>query len=191
MTLVTVSHCVTHLRLPNASENSMLTIYLAEALAEIIGYIGRPVTQVERVFRDAAEDVHAYGRVARLSLPEWPIDPASVEIEDRDGATVDAADYSVRGEEGFIEAAEGGSFSNGPYAITAEVGLSASARYAVEYEPLVNGALLALVADKYARRTSPGVSSESAAGGLSRTFSPDDLPPHIRGKLDKLRLVRG
>jgi len=189
MTLVTVAHCVSHLRLPDSSENSLLTIYLAEALADIIGYIGRPVTAVERNYTDPAKAVLVYGVVQRLSLPQWPIDPDSVSVVDADGETVPDTDYVVHGESGMLEAVPGAAFANGPYTITADVGLSASERYALEYEPIVNGALLALVADKYQRRTSPGVSSEGTAGGLSRSFSTDDIPPHIKSKLERLRLV--
>ena len=189
MSLVTVTHCRAHLRLPSANEDSLLTIYLAEALARIIAYIGRPVTAVERTFTDVAKAVLVYGVVQRLSLPQWPIDPETVEVVDADGEAVPAEDFVVHGESGFLEAKPGAAFANGPYEITCDVGLSASGRYALEYEPIVNGALLDLVADKYQRRISPGVSAEAVAGGLSRSFSPDAIPANIRSRLDALRLV--
>lgn len=190
MTLVTVAHCISHLRLPDSSESALLTIYRAEALARIIAYIGRPIEATTRTFRDPAATHVAYGVVARLSLPEWPVDPESVTVTDQDGAAVPADEYTVQGDEGFIEAVSGGSFSNGPYSVEADVGLATSSRYAAEFEPIVNGAILDLVADKYHRRN-PGASSENAAGGLSRSYFADEIPPAIRARLDALRLVRG
>jgi uncharacterized phiE125 gp8 family phage protein len=189
MSLPTLSELKAHLRIPAAqtAQDTLLTDKLAQAKARAQRFIGTPITAVEKTFRDVAETAQVYGVVTELMLPEGPIDTVEdVTVVDVDDETVPAADYEVDGDEAVIRAVEGVTFSNGPYEITATVGLSADDDYAADIEPVIRQVILDLAADLYQNRN-PSASGESAGGGVSISRSLDGIPGRMLSTLEGLR----
>jgi hypothetical protein len=102
-----------------------------------------------------------------------PFDPTTLVVADTDALVLSATtDYypAVTGFEGTVRARPGISFSNGPYALTADVGLATRSDYATVVEPVLNMAILDTIADWYQRRN-PNATSESTGGGVSTSYS--------------------
>lgn len=190
MSLPTLQDAKDYLRIQTLAENVVVTALLARAQAMVETYLGVRITAAEETVTDHTErSARAYARVTTLQLPRYPFaatNPAPV-VVDAQGQTVDPATYTLEPRFGQLLGNPGVSFDNGPYAITATVGLSAHPDYATRIEPLVSAAILDLVADLYQRRN-PAASNESE-GGVSVTYRPDVIPMRTQAYLASCRMV--
>jgi hypothetical protein len=192
MALVTTATLKRRLRIQTTAYDTTIEECLNDALGACQAYLGRPIVSRNRAFVDRAESERAYASVTKLLVPVTPLLPATVVVTDRDGVTVDSADYAVRDRwSGVIEAAEGVTFANGPYTIACDVGLDCAEEYADTIEPAIN-ALLTDVALDYYQRRNPAAASESAGGGIMQTYNESantELPSRIRAQLAPWRLL--
>jgi hypothetical protein len=142
MALPTVQDCKDYLRIEHDAEDTMLTSWLAMALAAATVELGRPITTVTaQEWEDRVENNAMYKSVTKLVIPpeNSPFDPTSLAIEDVDAVALSSTvDYyaAVTGLEGTIRARPGMSFSNGPYTLTADVGLATRSDYSTVVEPV-------------------------------------------------------
>lgn len=182
-----------------AAEATFLDRLLAEATALVERVLGVPIVAVPRTMTVEVGDRPLAGSwpwgawrtsARALFLPLFPVaaSPAPV-IVDQDGVTVDAATYAVDLPTGRVLAAgDAYYFVAGTYTVTATVGMSAASDYATAIEPVLSGAILDVVADRYQNRE-PGYSSVSD-GPISRTHFRDGLPPRAAEALASFRRVR-
>lgn len=193
MALLTVSQVKDYLRIQHTAEDTPLALWLSMALAQVEAELGRPIAAASRTWRDNGETNRAYGQVSRLIVPVTPFTLNTLAIVDGDSlALVAATDYRapVSVWEGVIEAMPGISFGNGPYALTATVGLSAAAEYSTVIEPTINAALLDLVSDRWHARN-PRATSEGAGGGVTTSYAVSEgMPARVRQMLNPWRLIR-
>jgi hypothetical protein len=158
MSLPTVAELKSYLRIETDAEDALLAALLTRARAMLEGWIDVPIVAEVQTAIDAAEGVAQ--PVPSLVFPRRPA--AITLVQDASGQTVPATTYWTNPVSGIIYARDGGAFPNGPYTITALVGLSLRADYG-RVLPLLGATLLDLAADLYQRRT-PGAASETAAG---------------------------
>jgi hypothetical protein len=192
MALLTVAQCKDFLRIEHTAEDTPLALWLAMAFAQCEAELGRPIAGVSRSWTDDACSHRAYGIVDQLIVPVTPFDIATLAIEDTDGLTLTTTDdyYApVTGWEGVVRARPGISFSNGPYTLTATVGLDEAAEYATLIEPMLNAAMLDVVSDRWHRRNA-NATSESTGGGVSTSYMPSGLPTRAAELLNPWRLIR-
>lgn len=185
MALPTVQNCKDYLRIEHTAEDTMLAGWLAQAIAAVEAYIGRPIAILTRTFTidESALAPH------KIVVPLFPIasDDSSagtsdLTLEDADAtALVEGTDYRLDTRTGVITAI-GSCFANYPYTIVADVGLAALPEYATHVEPAVSAAILDVVADRYQRRN-PAASQESTGGGVSSSFAQVGLPDRVREAL--------
>lgn len=157
MALPTVQDLKDYLRIEFNTENALCGLLLARATAMLELWMDVPITARTTTATDRTTGENA---ATALVFPGRPI--GSVVITDAEGATVDAADYTVDAGAGMVYGKGGYAFVNGPYTITASYGLSLRSDYA-SLEPLLSAMILDVAADLYQRRT-PGASSETGAG---------------------------
>lgn len=190
MSLPTLQDAKDYLRIQTLAENVLVTALLARAQAMVETYLGVRITAVAETMTDHTErSERAYSRVTTLQVPRYPFattTPAPV-VVDAQGQTVDPATYTIEPRYGQIYGAPGVTFDNGPYAITATVGLSAHPDYATRLEPLVSAAILDLVADLYQRRNPAAVTE--AEGGVSVTYQSGILPARTQQMLASCRMI--
>jgi uncharacterized phiE125 gp8 family phage protein len=166
MALATVANVKDYLKIEHEVEDTMLGEMLAQAIALVSAYCGRPLLKVEQEFVDEADSCRMAGYgVARLLFPVTPVDPETVEVVDGEGATVDDTTYRVKGGTGEVIGVDGARFATPPYTLTGEVGLEAFADYATRVEPVINRAILDTVADWYQHRN-PLAGAEGSGGGV-------------------------
>lgn len=174
MALLTLQQLKDYLRKETTGEDTLLTELLAEAVAMAEAYLDRPITtRTAQVFTDLAIQGRTYEAPRQLRIPVTPV--ATVSVVDVDGTAVDPATYTVDAWAGLLRAADGYSWSNGPYTITANVGLATDVSYTTNIEPAVNALIRDLAADLYQHRN-PATTSENAGGGVSVAYGPDGLP---------------
>jgi hypothetical protein len=196
MALLTVDDAKDYLKIQHDAEDTMLEGWLAMAFAACQNELGRPIETVDDTsWRDMAATGRLYGAVRTLEVPPQyrPFDVGSLVILDVDGVTLlDTEDYwpPLTGMEGVIEARPGMSFANGPYMLTADVGLETRADYSTIIEPAVNAATLDVLADRYQHRN-PNATSESAGGGVSESYElKDGLTARARSLLAPFKARR-
>ena len=145
--------------------DASITALLAVALGVVEGIVGTPITARERVMTAIYESYNSETGASVLHLPGYPVQAVPVVVVDADDDAVAPADYALDLAAGRIvaNAATGKAWSNGPYSVTAFVGLSAHPEYATAVEPRLYAAILLAFADLYHNRN-PRASSESAAG---------------------------
>lgn len=187
MSLPDVAACKRYLKIENTAEDTLLAELLARALALSQRRIGCPFVAVSKTMVDRGQsDVFNSRGVASLLAPMTPFDPESITVADGDDVALDMTLLSVDGDGGFIRYADGSRFTNGPYTLVADVGLDTLPEYATEIEPLAGQAIVDFVAALYQQR-SPSSRGESAAGGLSRSWTPEGIPCRVADVLDMLR----
>ncbi len=169
MALPTVTNLKDYLRIESNAENTLLTALLARAQGQLELWIDCPITAVSQTYIDRCETL-ADRPVTSIVFPRRPI--AVTGIVDVEGVTVPTADYWVDGQNGIIYSADGCSFSNPRYTVTANVGLSLSQFYTA-WEPVISQAILDLAADLYQKRTPNASSETSAATTISWDVSRD------------------
>jgi hypothetical protein len=158
MALPTLNDLKSYLRVESTTEDSLMQALLARAQAMVEGWTDTPITALSQTAVDRADSMSVVP-VTSLIFPRRPCQVTSV--VDANGLTVDATTYWVDGLAGLIYAKPLYSFYDGPYTITALVGLSLRPDYA-RLEPLLSEAIIDLAADLYQRRT-PGAVAEGAA----------------------------
>ena len=189
MALATLKDAKDILRVQTTAEDSLIEQFRARAQAMVETYIGVPITAVTDTVTDYSQlSVRAYAHKSMLRLDRYPIatSPAPV-VTDTDGNVIAASTYTVDGRSGLIRATPGNAFDNGPYTIAGTIGLSAHPNYASRIEPLLNAAILDVVADFYSRRN-PSTAMESAGGGVNVSYVHDGLPPRLCAMLAPLRV---
>lgn len=175
MALPTLQNCKDYLRIEHTAEDGMLATWLAMVTATVTTHLGRSIDEVTaKEWEDRIEHNRLYRSVTALIVPpeNTPFDPATLTIADTDSVALSAAvDYyaPVTGQEGTIRARPGMSFSNGPYLLTADVGLATRTDYSTVVEPAISMAILDTVADWYQRRN-PNATSETTGGGVSTSY---------------------
>lgn len=181
MALPTVSDLKSYLRIESPAENALLAQLLTRAKAMLETWIDVPITAEQQTAVDRASTLGT--ECVSLVFPRRPI--GSVSVVDGSGATVDAARYTVDATSGIIYSNDV-AFANGPYTITADVGLSLRQDYA-RLEPVLGGMIIDLASDLYQRRT-PGAASETAAGTTITWDASRETVARIMKSLRALRL---
>lgn len=192
MAALTVQDCKDYLRIQHTAEDTMLALWLTMARASVIAELGRPIDTESHTWQDDAVTHRVYGVVCQLMIPVGPIDPDSLEITDVDGtALVVDEDYLTPPSAwaGVIPSAVGVPFANGPYTITADVGLELADNFATVIEPAINAAILDTVADRYERRN-PNASQQSSGGGVSTSYTASGIPTRVAATLAPWKLLR-
>lgn len=190
MALPTVTDIKAVLKIQHTAQDAVLAGMHARACALIIGVLGRPYEATTRTWIDECGHVRAYSAIRSLMVPVTPIDPSSLVIEDADGEIL-AVDTDYRAPlawDGVVRAAAGACFSNPPYTLTANVGLSASygsdgqIDYETVIEPVIAQALIDTVSDWFQRRN-PAAASEGTGGGVSTSWKTAGLPDRLKEAL--------
>jgi hypothetical protein len=177
------------LRMEHNEEDDDIDIMMASALATITEAVGRPIEATERTFVIECPTRYAdYPAPACTSffLPLYPVDPDTVDIVDADSDAV--TDIRVNAVTGKVHAT-GAGFSNFPFTVTAEVGLSLMADYETRVEPKLAQAFIDLCADWYQRRN-PGALAEGAGGGVITQWQTLGVPERICKQLEAFRLAK-
>lgn len=193
MALPTVNDLIAYLRIESeesTAETGLLTNLLARAKAAVEAWLDVPISTLsDQEFTDEGCTDPFGPSLRKLLVPYSPIDATSVVVEDKDGDTVVATDYRVKGLTGEIIADPGVLFTNPPYTITCDVGLATHPQYGTRIEPVLSQAILDLAADYYHARN-PRASSESAGGGASTSYTDKIMPERVRLALQPYRNMR-
>lgn len=188
MSLPTVRDLTDYLRIEveeASAEARLLSALITRATAMLEAWLDRPIETTYGVeYVDEAEGE----AVTRLLVPVYPLDAATLVVEDGDGETVDADSYRVKPLTGEVIALTG-DFTNGPYTLTADVGLALHPDYEARIAPVLGAAILDLAADLYHARN-PRAVSESAGGGASTSYANQVLPERVQVALQPYRLLR-
>ena len=192
MALPSVADLKLVLRIQGTAEDTLLTALLARAQAGVESELGRPVTAAESTWTDWGDSAAFDGVLRTLQIPVVPCEPTSLVIEDADGVTLDPAVAYYEPTSPWaatVRARPGMTFPVAPYTLTADVGLSADARYATVIEPVIAAAILDVAADLYQRR-SAAASNESTGGGVSTSYANVGLPARVREMLSPWKAGR-
>ena len=182
MSLPVTADLRTYCRKQTTADDTLFAALVAQATAAVRGILGRPIVAETHTYRQWQRGQRrAYSSPQTLMLKNSPCDWSSLVIKDVDDMTLTDTDdywtpddpYSL-----LIYARQGMTFTNGPYTIEVDCGLSVLDDYLYVIEPVVSRAILDLGADWYQRRL-PSASSENAAGGVSHTFSALGIPPRV------------
>jgi len=187
MSLPTLADAKAVLRLLTTNDDAFVTQLLTRAQAAAETLLGVRITaasDTQVIYTN--ESTLAYNAPPSFVLTRYPIalSPAPT-ITDNTGATVDASTYAIDPRTGVVRALAFGCFPSGPYTVVGNVGMSAHPDYATRIEPVLNSAILDLVADYYDRRA-PGTVSESDGGGFSQTNTQLEVPPRIAARLNSI-----
>ena len=197
MSLVTITECKAYCRVQTSAEDALFNAWLAAAIGSVQSYLRRPITAELRTFRLERPELCHTGN---LIIPIYPVSPrtedsdgyeeiAAAVLTDADALVIEDTDYFLDERIGVFTAVTGVSFSNYPYTIVATVGLSAHPDYASVIEPIINAAILDIVADRWARRLT-AASSESEGGGVGTSWQDVGIPKRVREELEPWRMVR-
>jgi uncharacterized phiE125 gp8 family phage protein len=168
--LVTIVDAKAYLRLQTDAEDVLLSGLLASAISMIESWLGRPLELEERTFVDSASDTFGTRCARALRVPVTPV-AEIVSVTDDDGTEVPEADLRVDPDTGLVTRRDRGPFLAGPYTVVAEVGLEARPDYTTRVVPVINQAILDVVADLYQRRN-PAASREAEGGGIAVDYNP-------------------
>lgn len=176
-----------YLRVQTAAEDGVIAELNDAAKAAVLGFIDRPVDVAVMVSEDRAATLNAYAGVRNLYTSDWPLDLSDTPpvITDREGTVVDATTYSWLGLIGKCRANLGVVFWNGPYTITARVGLVFAPDFLVRVQPLLRRAVLDLGAVYYQQRNA-NATAESEEG-VSASWGSPEIPPRVCAMLANLR----
>jgi hypothetical protein len=101
-------------------------------------------------------------------------------------AVVDADTYVIDQRTGLINTVYGETFENVPYTIEITVGWEQDPDFGNVSEPILHDAILWAATDFY-RRRNPGAEYEQSGGQVSITYTRDEIPAVLRGRLESLR----
>lgn len=187
-----------YLRLQTATEDLLLNNLIESATAMVEAWLGRPIEARSMTFTDQAESTTSAG-VKSLRIPVTPVQSVT-SITDADNTALTLADYRVDTTTGLITAKDGSTFLNGPYTLTAVVGLSASQSYTLGGSAAIQQAVVDTVADLYQRRN-PVAMREAEGGGIAVDYADmkrgvgadnareDLLPARVTAILAPFRMV--
>jgi uncharacterized phiE125 gp8 family phage protein len=197
MAALSVADCKAYLRIQGTAEDAPLAAWLLQARAAVEAEIG-PIDPILRTW--VVERPTHTTRLTMLQVPMFPVavEDSAAETEDLvltdgDGTElVEGTDYRLDVRTGVITPIDGtghrSCFSTFPYTIAAYVGIGAPEEYADRIEPVINAAILDVVADRYQRR-SPAASSESTGGDVSTQYANEGLPQRVRDMLAPWRVT--
>jgi hypothetical protein len=189
MALPTLAKLKLYLRVEGTAEDEVLTDLLAQAIQWAQSLIGVPITAEQRTFYNVRPAFVGDGLGYGLSLPYPVASTPAPTVTDADGDAVPTTDYRVDSALGWFVPDTDYAFGEAGHTIVATVGLSAHPRYAAEIEPRVNALIIGLASVLYHERN-PNASSESAGGGVSRSYRDGQLPPRLAQLAAGLRPVR-
>ena len=196
MTLVSVQECMDYCRVQTDEEEALFTRWRASAIGTIQSYLRRPIVAEERTFRLYEGTCHT----GALILPVYPVslgtensdgytEIAAPVITDADDEIIEEADYHLDERIGVFTAVTGVSFATFPYTVVCHVGLSAHHDYDTIIEPIINTAILDIVADKWAHRN-PNATNESEGGGVSTSYASNETTKRWQSELEGWRMAR-
>lgn len=197
MSLVSVAECRAYVRAQTAAEDALITRFRESAIGTVQSFLRRPITAELRTFRLPRPSCYTS---ETLILPIYPVSPrtddsdgyeeiAAAVLTDADAVVIEDTDYHFDERIGVFTAVTGVSFTNHPYTVVATVGLSAHPDYATIIEPIINAAILDLVADRWARRN-PAATREDEGGGVGTSYAAVGLSPRVRDQLEPWRMAR-
>jgi hypothetical protein len=176
-----------YLRVQTTAEDDVIQGLLDGAIGAVTGYINRAVEATEMVMEDPAATLNAYSSVRKLYTTDYPVtddDPAPA-ITDQAGTTVDPTTYRLFPIIGMFRANPGICFDNGPYLITATVGLVFAPKFTQSVMPLLRRAVLDLAAGWYQQRNAQATQESEA--GVSASWGPGEIPPRVCAMLANLK----
>lgn len=170
MATITVQNVKDYLRIQHDAEDGVIEMLLASAKAAISGWLQRPLAIEERTFVVETKTYHgAHYSVARVvQLPMFPLE-ALESMFDADGDDI-SLDVAVNSRSGTIRYNDSSEFGNGPYTIKGTFGLAGYDEYETSIEPVINQAIIDVVADLWHRRN-PAASAEREGGGIAVEYS--------------------
>jgi hypothetical protein len=158
-----------YLRIQTDEENPLLLGLINSGIALVEAWIGRPIEARPMTFTDSGVDM--FDRpLAKLRVPVTPVS-SLLSVVDDDGGAVDLTRLRVDTVTGLVAYKDKSTFNNGPYTITASVGLSASPQYRFGASAAIQQAVVDIVADLYQRRN-PAASREAEGGGIAVDYNP-------------------
>lgn len=185
MPLPTVSDLKAYLRIEHDAEDALLAALLTRARTMLELWVDCPIVGVPRTAYDPPGHAPCASALTALVFPWRPIG-ASVTVVNAAGDTVDAATYRVDRRSGMLYAKAGYAFQNGPFALTATLGLDQWDEYATAIEPLLGQVIIDVATDLYTRRT-PMATAENGAG---TTVSWDASRRCVERSLETVRTLK-
>lgn len=195
MALIAVDDVKDYLRIQHSAEDTMLEAWRLQAVAAVEAEIGRPITVLLRTF--TLECPEFATSASKLFVPLYPIAVTDsglstadlVLVDGNDATLVEGIDYRLDVRTGIIRPITG-SFATFPYTVTAYVGLQALDEYDARIEPVLNAAILDVVADRYQRRNPAATSEDSSNVSAGYTTSNPGLPQRVRDLLAPWRIFQ-
>lgn len=176
-----------YLKVETQEEDPLIQDILDGANGWVTSYFGVPLGGETRTF---------YGRWPRrgprrepyeqLTVPFCPCASTADITDPVTEAVVDAADYVIDQRTGLINTVYGATFYALPYTIEIEVGWEQDPDFNRVSEPILHDAILWAATDFY-RRRNPGAEYEQSGGQVSITYTRDEIPAVLRGRLESLR----
>jgi hypothetical protein len=157
-----------YLRVQTDEENVLLLSLVNAGTALVEAWLGRPIEARSMIFVDPAESTPDHG-VSTLMVPVTPL-AAVTAVTDGDDQVVPISTLRWNASTGAITLKDKSAFTNGPYTITATVGLSASQQYRLGGSAAIQQAVVDTVADLYQRRN-PVASREAEGGGIAVDYA--------------------
>jgi hypothetical protein len=157
-----------YLRVQTDEENVLLLSLVNAGTALVEAWLGRPIEARSMTFVDPAESTPDHG-VSTLLVPVTPL-AAVTAVTDGDDQVVPVSTLRWNAGTGAITLKDKSAFLNGPYTITATVGLSASQQYRLGGSAAIQQAVVDTVADLYQRRN-PVASREAEGGGIAVDYA--------------------
>jgi len=148
-----------YLRITHDAEDGLLASLLASAKAWAEGYLGTPLTAVERTYSIGVAPRETY-----LTIPAAPVDAAlPIVIRDPSGGLYDSDAFTLNANAGLLTT--GGTIAGrqlltpGTWSVTCTAGMSVRSDYASTLKPQFDHGIMLLAADWYANRN-PRAASE-------------------------------
>lgn len=190
MALPTLADLKAYVRREDAADDATLTLLLAHAQAVVERHLGVPLVAASKTLYDRGEEALRGSRSVRsLLLDAYPASITS--ITDFTGLVLDSSlDYDAADtpSSGIVWARPGTGFSNFPYTIVANVGLSVHPDYASRLEAMASRIIVDAAAWWYQARN-PAASGETDPG-VSTQYVLEGLPPRIQVAIRGLAPLR-
>jgi hypothetical protein len=185
MALPTTADFKEYARIQTTAEDYLIGLLMKRAYGMCESYMGKSIARVNGVYYDDGKTGRWREEVTTLIPPMYPFDIATLVVQDRNDAVVDAATYYVDPESYMVRAKLGTIFPYGPYKFTADYGIATSPTYAVKEEPILAQCILDVALMFYQQRT-PNASSERASDS-SVTYVDASLPTRVKALLAQVR----
>jgi hypothetical protein len=185
MALLTREDAKQYLRIEHTAEDLLIDALIVRAKAELETWLDVPLTAREQTATDWASS-DGPNPVRVLIFPRRPIG-ATITVVDGEGTTVASTTYRVDQVGGMVKAKDGYTFTEAPYTLTTECGLSLLEDWNDRVEPVVNLCLMDLVADLYQKRTPTATGTNGGGTSISWDVS-RETSDRVRATMQALRL---